>query len=405
MKVWLKYLIGIALGAALYYLFPTADGVPDFIMTLIINIGRYAILPVLFFSTAVSFYTLRVEKILLKTALWTAGIIVATTAFFALLGTAVPLVVHLPRISVSAEAGDGVARLEWRWLLESLFPASPFETLLQGSYILPCFVFAGLTGAAAAGVASESRRAVLLFDSLSKVFYNVLGFLTEVFSVGMIAVMFRWTADTVVTLRVASYVPLIITLLSELTFTALVAYPLAIRLIFRDRTPYKVLYASLCPLLAAFFCADSNIALALEIRHTNESLGVRRRTNAFSLPLFSALGRGGAALVSATAFIVLLQSYSRIEIPFREVLWIFALSGALSFALAGIPSGGAFFALCTMCSLYGRTLETSYLLIRDAAPILCSFATAFDSLTAMFGTYAVAVKTNTAQPRELRKFI
>ena len=58
MRIWLKYLIGIAIGliSALVFSPSTAQGqaVLDFIVEIAVRFGRYALLPVLFFSVSCS---------------------------------------------------------------------------------------------------------------------------------------------------------------------------------------------------------------------------------------------------------------------------------------------------------------------------------------------------------------
>ena len=81
------------------------------------------------------------------------------------------------------------------------------------------------------------------------------------------------------------------------------------------------------------------------------------------------------------------------------------MSIGLSFLLGGLPSGGSFIALTVLCTLYGRGFETGYLLLRPVAPILCSFAAAFDVLSAMFGSYIVGVKTHMIEHHSVRHFI
>ena len=48
---------------------------------------------------------------------------------------------------------------------------------------------------------------------------------------------------------------------------------------------------------------------------------------------------------------------------------------------------------------------TGFLLLKPAAPIICSFAAAFDALTAMFGTYIIAVKTKLIEHHSINHFI
>ena len=104
-------------------------------------------------------------------------------------------------------------------------------------------------------------------------------------------------------------------------------------------------------------------------------------------------------------FVVIWRSYAYQRIPVSNILWIYCMSIGLSFLLGGLPSGGPFIALTVLCTLYGRGFETGYLLLRPVAPILCSFAAAFDVLSAMFGSYIVGVKTHMIEHHSVQHFI
>ena len=409
MRIWLKYLIGIAIGliSALVFSPSTAQGqaVLDFIVEIAVRFGRYALLPVLFFSVSISFFKLRDEKLLTKASLWTFSVIFSSSFALMLLGLVSALAIKLPRIPITTEKASEVSSFAWQTLITKLFPFSGFESLMDGAYLLPCFIFAGLAGAGAASVKNASKAAVGLFDSLSKVFYIVLSFFIEIFAVGMIAVMCRWTLDFISAVSSGVYNGLIIMLTADLFIVAFIIYPLILRFLCHEMHPYKVLYASICPFLVAFFSGDTNLALVLNLRHGKESLGIKRRINAFSFPLFSIFGRGGAALIQAAGFVLILRSYSSLGIPVLDVLWIAGVSFLLSFALAEIPLGGPFAAITSMCLLYGRGFESGYLLLKNAVPVICAYAAGIDALTAMFGSYIIAVKTKMIHHQELRKFI
>jgi Na+/H+-dicarboxylate symporter len=409
MKIWLKYLIGIVVGLILALVFPTEtaqeQAAMNFVTELVVRFGRYTLLPVLFFSVAMSFFKLRDEKLLARTAAWTFGVIVASSFALMILGLASSLLVKLPRIPITTEKSNSPSDFSWQPLLTKLFPYSGFESLMDGIYIIPCFIFAGLAGAGSASDKNDSKAAVNFFDSASRVAYFVMSFFTEIFAVGMIAVMFRWTIDFAATIRTGVYNGLIFMLTADLVIVAFIIYPVVLKILCHDTHPFRILYASLCPFFVAFFSGDANLALSLNLRHGKESLGIRRRTNAFSFPMFSIFGRGGAAMVESIGFVLILRSYSSLGIPFADVIWIAFVSFALSFALAQIPVGSAFSALTVMCILYGRGFESGYLLLKAAAPVVCAYAAGIDCITAMFGSYIVAVKTKTIRHQEMRKFI
>ena len=58
-----------------------------------------------------------------------------------------------------------------------------------------------------------------------------------------------------------------------------------------------------------------------------------------------------------------------------------------------------------MCKMFGQGFESGYLLFKDIAPLVGCFACAIDVLTAMFGSYIVAVKTKTIEHKDIRRYI
>ena len=137
---------------------------------------------------------------------------------------------------------------------------------------------------------------------------------------------------------------------------ALGACPALVRLVCGKCNPYRVLYAGVASILAAFFSGDANMTLPVLLRHANESLGVRRRVSSVAMPMFSIFGRSGAALTVTVSFIVILKSYSSLGIAFSDMLWLMGVAILLSFFLGRFPSGGAYIALDNVCALYGRGL-------------------------------------------------
>lgn len=409
MKLWLKYLIGIAIGLVAAILLPAdstqALAVQNFFVEIVVRFGRYTLLPLLFFSIFTACYKLRDEKLLVKTSLWTFGIIFASTAALVLLGIISTLIVKLPRIPITIEKMTEIPTLDWQDLIRRIFPYSGFEALIDGAYLLPVFVFAGFAGAGAVSDKNATKSAVTLFDSLSKLCYIVMNLFSELLAIGMIAIMTKWTTTFISVIKAGVYTPLIIMLSVDLLLVVFLIYPLVIRFLCHDQHPFRVIYASITSFLVAFFSGDTNLTLLLNMRHGKESLGIRRRTNAVTYTLFSIFGRGGSALVQTISFILILRSYSPLNIAFLDILWIAGISFALSFALGAMPTGGPFFAITIMCLMYGRNFDAGYLLLKNASPIICAYAAAIDAITAMVGSYIVAVKTKMIHHQEVKKFI
>ncbi|MCI6179033.1 MAG: cation:dicarboxylase symporter family transporter [Treponema porcinum] len=409
MKLWIKYLIGALFGAVFAFILPLGNeqvaAAVSFVTEIVVRFGRYMVVPVVFFTAVIAFNRLRDTKMLFKTGIWTGGVIVASSLLLTVTGLLSILIVKLPRIPITVETVSESASLGVGDLIKSLLPYSAFETLNNGSFILAAFFFAMLVGTASTADPVLFKPVTQLADSLSKLMYNISVIFTEFLSVGMVAVLCSWTIQFRGVLTSGVFAPLILMLLVDFIFIAGVVYPLIIRYLCHDPHPYRILYASVCSVVTAFFSGDTNLVLQLNMRHGKESLGVRRRINGVVHPLFSIFARGGSALVTAISFIVIWRSYSSLSIPFTDILWITAVSFGISFLLGGFPAGGAFVSISVLCMLYSRGFENGFLLLKPAAPIICSFAAAFDALTAIFGSYIIAVKTKLVEHHGIKHYI
>ena len=409
MKVWIKYIIGVALGVLAAFILPYGNAVcmnaVSFLMELFIRIGRYLVVPLIFTSAIISINKLRTSKLLWKTIGLTFLIVVVSSLILTAVGLLSILIVNLPRIPITVDVATEVYHLDVKGVILSLFPYSVFEALREGSFMLVCLVFAFLIGWESASEETAFKPVFALSDSLSNLFYNVANFFTEIMAVLAIAIVCYWTINFRSVIEPGIFTPMIIMFTVDFVIVAGIIYPLIIHFVCHDPHPYKVLYASVAPLILSFFSGDSNLVIPIANRHLRESLGIRRRCRGFSYPIFSIFARGGTALVSTISFILIWRSYSSLSIPMTDILWIFGLSFGLSFLLGGIPSGGAFILLTILCAHYAKGFETSFLLLKPASLVICSFAAIFDTLTGMVGSYIVAVKTKMVEHHSITHFI
>ena len=408
MKVWIKYLIGLVFGVLAALILPGNTAFTNavaFLTELFIRVGRYVVIPLIFTSAIVAVNKLRSSKLLLKTTLLTVLIIVVSSLILTFVGLISILIVKLPRIPITVDVATDAFNLDVKGMILSLFPYSGFDALKEGSFLLVSLVFAFIIGWESASEETAFKPVFALSDSFSNLFYNIANFFTEIMAILCIAIVCYWTMDFRTVIEPGIFTPMVIMFLVDFVIVAGIIYPLILRFVCHDPHPYKVLYASLAPLILSFFSGDSNLVIPLANRHLRDSLGIRRRCRGFTYPMFSIFARGGAALVSTISFILIWRSYSSLSIPVTDILWIFGLSFGLSFLLGGIPSGGAFVLLTIICSKYARGFETSVLLLKPASMIICSFAALFDTLTAMVGSYIVAVKTKTIDHHSITHFI
>lgn len=408
MKIWLKYLIGVVLGLLGGFFLPASasdSSLGKFFFDFFVNVGRYSLYPMLFFSFTIAVFELRDERQLLRLSVKTFITIIGMTLLLTIIGVVSVLLVRPARITIFVEEEAVSGSLGVLEGLLSLFPSSGFEALTQGLYILPLCILAGLAGAACATDKNMSKPVVTLFDSLSRICYEIMSFIIEVMAVGMIAVSFFWMVQFKALLSTNVFRGFIILLLVDALIVIFGVYPLLLKMLFKKENPYRILYGCVSSLLVGFFSGDANMSLPVMIRHSKESLGVRRRVSSVSLPLFSVFCRAGSALTCAVSFIVIFNSYSRLSIGFFDVLWITFVSCGLSFLLGRFPSGGVYAALAVLCGLYSKDYNAAYLILKPAAFFIGAVAAMLDNLSAMFGTYIVAKSEGMVHHRETRFFI
>lgn len=409
MKIWLKYLLGCILGVCASFILPlesiAVQKVLSFITEFTIRFGRYTLVPLIFFSMVVAVFRLRDTNALLKTALHTVSLVVMSSFLLVVLALLSGVLIKLPRIPISVEKVSQTITLDIPARILEVFPYSGFDSFLNGAYLLPLFVLAGFVGAGCASDKIAAKPVLVLFDSLSKVSYAVMSFFIDMLAIGMIAIACTWAIQFKTIILSGVFTPLIVLLSVDFMVIVLIIYPLIMRFLFREMHPYRILYACLSSILTAFFSGDTNLALPINIRHVKESLGVKRRITAVTVPVFSTFARGGSALVTAISFIIILRSYSSLGISFSDILWIGLISFLISFFLGAFPVGGTFVSLTLLCTLYGRGFDAGYLLLKPMAVVLGSFAAGIDAATAMVGSYIIGSKMKMTEHKEIKKFI
>ena len=409
MKIWMKYLMGAILGAALALALPLEDAglrnALGFLFDLSIRIGRYALVPLVLFSVPVAVFEQNEDKAFWRGLGRTLLVLVAAVAALSIVGVAVAAAVRPSRIPLVADAASVGSAPGIKDLLFSVFPDSPFSAIASGRFLLPTYFLALLLGLAFSHDRAATKPVVLLFDSLSRVFYQINSFFVEFLGVLVIAA----TARNVLELRSAAradvYRPLLLTVGAEALIVALVVLPVILWFFGGKKNPYRVLYGLLAPSLAALVSGDLYFSLGTLMKHSKESLGVRRRANALDIPLAAIFGRAGTALITSTAFIVVLSSYSNLGVSPASLLWIVVFAPLATLLVGSSPDRGAMASLMALCSLYGRGFENGFLIAAPVALPLIAIGAFLDALWTGCASLLLARRSELSQEKEARFFI
>jgi Na+/H+-dicarboxylate symporter len=409
MKVWIKLLIGSALGLLLGILLPIDNaaitGGAEWLAGFAVNVGRYAVVPMLFFSISIAVHESRRDggfwAVLLRSFVFMA-FSAALVIGAGLLAVNVFPPARIPIIhdgiveEISLSVADNVM---------DLFPANMFQALVSdGVYLLPVCVFAFFLGTGLSYDKLKAKPVVSIIDALSRVFYHIASFFSEILGVALIALAAYWAFRYRASVR-ADFMELMILLGAISAALCLIVFPLLLYGLKDKPRPWAVLYSMISPALSAFFSGDVNFTLPVMFRHTKESLGVRRRANAVALPLLAVFGRSGSAMVAAVSLILIIKSYSSLEIPFEAILSIGIRAFFVSFLLARHTGDGAYTALIVLCASYGQGFEAGYLILKPIAFYLIAVGVLVDVMVMNFGVFVIAKLSGLQENKPVKQFI
>ncbi|MCL2243605.1 MAG: cation:dicarboxylase symporter family transporter [Treponema sp.] len=411
MKVWLKLLIGAALGVTIGFLLPAENaGIASsflWLEKLALGVGRYVVVPVLVFSLTLAVYELRQEEKFWLMVLKNILLITAASVFVIASGILVTLFFSPSRIPIERVEQVEILSLETAANIMDLFPSNMLSVLVStGIYLFPICIFAFFLGLGLSYDRNFTKPVIGLIDSLSRVFYHIGSFFSEILGFILIVLSAYWAVRFNEIMKLNIYKDLIIMLGVFSIVLCFIILPIMLYFIRPKVNPWRILYGSLGPAITAFFSGDINFSIPVLQRHCAENHGVRRRSGALSLALYSTFCRCGSAMVAAAAFIVIIKSYSYLSITANDLFSIGLRALAISFLLARHPGEGAYIALAVLCMGYGGgEYSAGYLILKPLAFYLIAIGTFIDIMICAFGTFIIARTSGYYEDKKLSQFI
>jgi Na+/H+-dicarboxylate symporter len=374
---------------------------------LALGIGRYAVVPVLVFSLTIAIYELRIDEQFWPMMLKNFILIIGVSVFVIFSGIIVTSIFSPDRVPIESVEQVEILGLNVAESVLDIFPSNMFSVLIStGGYLFPVLVFAFFLGMGLNLDKSYSKPVISLFDSLSRIFYHIASFFSEILGFILIVLAAFWAVRFNAVLQAKVYRDLILLLGLFSIVLCFGILPLFLYLLKPKVNPWRILYGFLGPAFAAFFSGDVNFSIPVLQRHTKENFGIRRRSSALSLTLFSTFCRCGSAMVAAAAFIVIIKSYSYLRISGADLFLIGLHALAISFVLARHPGEGAYIALAALCLSYaGGEYRAGYLILKPLAFYLIAIGTFIDVMLNAFGTYVVARTSGFIEDKNLVHFI
>lgn len=410
MKIWLKLLIGSILGAVLGFLLPQENasvlGVLSWLEQFALHLGRYSAVPLLFFALVMAVYHLRMDKEFWPVMGRSLLVMILSAVVVIFLGIIVTILFPPARIPIQIEENFETVSLDLPETILRVFPNNMFRAVLtDGMFLFPLCVMAFFIGMGLSFDKNYARPIAGIVDALSRIFYHIATFFTEIIALAIIALAAYWAVRYHAVLQAGVFRDLLLLLGIFAAVLVFGIFPLFLFIAKPQSNPWAQLYGSLGQAVGGFLSGDINFTLPLLFRHVKENLGVRRRANAVTISLFAVFGRAGSAMVAAVCFLVIIKSYSSLGVSIGDVLGIGVRSVLISFLLAPYPGSGAYTALAVLGMGYGRSFESGYLILKPLAFYLISIGTFIDVMICSFASYMVGKASGLQEEKDVRHFI
>ncbi|MBN2617456.1 MAG: dicarboxylate/amino acid:cation symporter [Spirochaetales bacterium] len=391
MKTSIQVLAGVAVGILLALLLPEGNIIFGYIVkisAIAISVGRYIILPLMLFSMIVSVYKLQEKKDLFKYFLGNIGISAIFSAGLVIIGVIISLIFTPEQIPVVIDGLYTENVPGFLELIQSSFPDN-FFNLFNGNFndnssqFVPFFLFALIFGIFLTKNSKEEIEPTYnLIDSLSRIFYKINFYFYKIAFVWVtiITTSYVLTIKNIVDFEI--FKPLIILLVILTLVIILVVYPIIFYYLNNKENPFKYILTKLPLILISSFTGDQLFSISSLIHTQKESLNIKRDYSGYNIPFLTLFSKSGTALVSVISFIVILKSYSSLEITAIQILWVGIMSFLVSFCLPTKAVGSIIASLFLLCSLYGYGgMEDSFIILSPIFPILISVSTVINSST------------------------
>ncbi len=414
MKIWIKLLIGIAAGILLAVVLPARQNAVIYlshISEIMINIGIYVVFPLVFFSSIMGIYELRMEKKVFRIYGKIFFFLIISTVLLVVVGVASVLIFspRIPILTMTAAPPQIPGVMETFY---SIFPRNVFSVLVgDGNILLPIIILSFILGANLTFDRIITRPVIGLCDSLSRIFYHISSLVVELFAIALIVI----TASNIVQIflidNLAIYQEILLILIIDMAIIVLGVYPGVLYLIDREHNPYKLIYASMAPALTGLITGNQYLPLSMLIKHGKENLGIPRKVGSAVYPFFAIFGRAGTSLVAGISFYLILNSLlPSADINAVKIFYVLGFSVLVSFVLGSVPGLGAYVAVTLLCYQFDRFWPTfgllnHYKILEPIKFILVSFGVFLDVLTSFLVSYLISLKENLVSPKESRDFI
>lgn len=391
MKTWIQVVAGVVAGSILALLLPVNSIILEIISNIseiFLSAGRYIILPLILFSMIISVCQLQREKKFVKNFIIAIGVTASFSLLLVVIGIITSLIFSPGKIPVVIDGLESVNIPTFRELVDISIPGNIFS-IFQNSFdannyqFIPLFIFAIVLGYFLTKSSREEVEPTFnLIDSLSRIFYKINTYFLKL--------SFIWTtlftAAYIVKIKsieeMSIFLPLTIMLLILTAVILFIIYPIIFYYSCGKRNLFKYMLGEFPSVATAIITGDQFFTLTQVVPSQKNNFKIKRQSSGYNIPFLTLFSKSGTALVSVVSFIVILKSFSSLEIALTQIVWVAIWSFLISFCLPTKSVGSSIASLFILCSMYGNGgLEDSYIILSPAFPIIMAISTVINTAT------------------------
>lgn len=387
MKTSHGYLVGTIIGVGVAFILPVSDEIALLVANvakLIIDIGHYLLLPIIFFSLPVAITQMRRVRKLHQLAFRSVLYVVITSALFVIVGTLLALGIEFGRIPVILGEKSSIEIAGFTTIIEHVIRFDGFwNSSQEGIGLLILILPSCLLGWHFFHDREIAEPAYNFFDSLSRILYQANRYLLKLMPLFLAILALHVVYQMRFIVEFQRFIPLLQLLFGICFALIFVIYPLALWQMTKMPT-WRVLGNLSAVFIGSFISASPMFNYGSMIFHLKEKLHLPRRTTACLAPVYLMFSRGGTALVASICMMTVIRSYSSLDITLYQAAWTALFSFLISFALPTLPDRGLIAALILLGKIYGRGLEDGWLILVPIIPLLIMICTLLDTLIGTF---------------------
>lgn len=308
--------------------------------TMFINLIKMMIVPVVFTSLVTGMTSLGDLKKLGRIGAKTFGFYMITTAIAILLGFAAAMIIHPGLgldLSGTIKAPEIKQAPSFMQVLVAMIPSNPIASMAKAD-ILPIIVFSLFVGAGILSVGGQKGAFLTqFFDAFAEVCYKIINMIMKTAPIGVFCLL----VPVVVTHGPKVLLPLLSVIVAAALGSiahALVVYTPIVSFIGK-MSPARFYRGMSEAMLIAFTTCSSAGTLPVNMKNTEEKLGVKREIASFVLPLGATINMDGTAVYMGVCSFFVANVFG-IHLGLHQMIMIMFTGTLASIGTAGVPGGG-----------------------------------------------------------------